>query len=199
MLRKSWSLLLLSVLLACGTMDRTRPRSAEGGKRYGGVFNANESEQIRSIFPLSLSQASAHRIAAQIYQGLVRLDQRTLSVKPCLAEAWEVDPTAMVYTFHLRQDVKFHADPVFKDADDRRLNAEDVLYCFARICTASPDNQMFWRFQDLRKARTRTTRRPREGPTRLVGEAAWTIDSTYDPHPPGAFGTGLPQVLAHQG
>lgn len=136
------------LLLACGSGRDARERVAQGGKRYGGVFNINESERIRSIFPLSLSQASGHRLAAQIYQGLVRFDPADLSIQPCLAERWEVDASATVYTFHLRRDVLFHDDPVFRSEDQRRFDAEDVRYCFEAICTARPDNQMFWLFQD---------------------------------------------------
>ncbi|MBK6755743.1 MAG: ABC transporter substrate-binding protein [Flavobacteriales bacterium] len=148
-IRRSPLLAALLLLWSC-TGEQGGPVRADalGGRHYGGIFNTNETEKIRSIFPLNLSQASAHRIASQIYQGLVRFDQQDLTIEPCLAERWEVDASATTYTFHLRKDVFFHADPVFANEKERRFDANAVLYCFQRICTASPENQMFWLFQD---------------------------------------------------
>src|SRR5262245_55624720 len=147
-MRSLFLVLLLPWLAGCGGDAPSMKNAAKGGKRYGGIFNVNETEELRSIFPLDLSQASAHRIAAQIYQGLVRLDQRDLHIVPCLAERWEVDATATSYTFHLRPGVHFHDDPVFPEGRGRELTAEDVVHCFTAICTASEINHMFWLFQD---------------------------------------------------
>lgn len=137
------------VLLAGCAGDHHQERGiAKGGKRYGGVFNVNEVEPLRALFPLQLTQAAAHRIAAQVYQGLVRLDQRTLAVEPCLAERWESDASGTRWTFHLRGRVRFHDDPAFPDGEGRELTAHDVVQCFNAICTGGEANQMFWLFQD---------------------------------------------------
>lgn len=147
-MRRSRSLLLAALLSACGTTNGPLKDAARGGKRYGGIFNSNETEELRGIFPLELTQASAHRVMAQVYQGLVKLDQRDLHVVPCLAERWEVDPSATTYTFHLRRGVRFHDDPVFPDGKGRELTARDVVHCFTAICTESGINHQFWLFQD---------------------------------------------------
>lgn len=144
----SLALALALLLFSCGGGRGDDPLLGKGDRHYGGVFNTNETEEIRSIFPLSLSQASAHRIANQVYQGLVRLDVQDLSVRPCLAESWEVDPEGKVYTFHLRKYARFHDDPCFPDGEGRPLTAGDVAYCFTQLCTNRPDNQLFWLFQD---------------------------------------------------
>jgi oligopeptide transport system substrate-binding protein len=136
-----------SILLAC--VGCTAPDTAPRSDRYGGVFNLNETEHFRSIHPLTLTQASAWRIMAQVYEGLVRFDPHDLSVKPALAERWEVDHAGLVYTFHLRPDVRFHDDAAFTDGVGREVTADDVLRCFGRICTAGEGDRMFWLFQDL--------------------------------------------------
>ena len=73
------------LLVACSSSETARERQASGGKYYGGVFNMNEVEDLRSLFPHQLTQAASHRIAAQVYEGLVRFDQSNLSVVPALA------------------------------------------------------------------------------------------------------------------
>ena len=143
-----WLSLVLVALTACMGGPSERSREGLGGRRYGGVFNANETERIRSLFPLSLTQAVAFRVASPIYEGLVRFDPKDLSVQPCLAERWEVSEDGLVYTFFLRKGVRFHDAPCFEDGKGREVTAEDVRYCFAELCTARPDNQLFWLFQD---------------------------------------------------
>jgi len=141
--------LLLSLLLAaCGGGEPSLSVNAKGGRHYGGIFNWNETGTIRSIHPLGLTNTAGFRIGSLVYQGLLRFDPRDLSIQPCLAERWDVDSSGKVYTFHLRTDVRFHPDPLFPNGEGRALTASDVELCFRRLCTASPENHMFWLFQD---------------------------------------------------
>ena len=48
-------------------------------------------------------------------------------VKPHVAESWETSSDGLVWTFHLRKDVKFH--------DGSGLTAEDVVFTMDRITT----------------------------------------------------------------
>jgi oligopeptide transport system substrate-binding protein len=147
----SWSTLASLVILlfvACGTPQEPVGREGKGGRFYGGVFNANEVEPLRSLFPLTLTQAASHRIAAQIYEGLVGFDQGDLSVQPRLAEAWNVDPTGTQYTFSIRKGVLFHDDVCFPDGRGRELVASDVAYCLNAVATPGQMNQMDWLFRD---------------------------------------------------
>lgn len=142
------SALVLSFLLAgCGGAEAPSVITSKGGRHYGGIFNWNEAGTLRSLFPLSLATTAEFRVASLAFQGLVRFDPNDLSVKPCLAERWEVDPTGTVYTFTLREDVRFHPDSTAAKEDLRPLLAEDVVTCFRKLCTAAPENQMFWLFQ----------------------------------------------------
>ena len=163
------------------------------------MFNANETEELRGLFPLSLTQAASHRIAAQMYEGLVRFDQRDLSVIPALADSWAVDASGTVYTFHLRSGVRFHDDTCFAGGKGRKLSAQDVRYCYTALCTYGEMNQMFWLFQD-----------------RIVGGNAHYQATATGQGSPGVSGIEAPddhtvritltapwpgflQVLAHQG
>ena len=142
------SALVLSFLLsACGGAEAPLQATSKGGRHYGGIFNWNETGTLRSLFPLSLATTAEFRVASLAFQGLVRFDPNDLSVKPCLAERWEIDETGTIYTFTLRSDVRFHPDSSTAPEDLRLLLAEDVVACFRRLCTAAPENQMFWLVQ----------------------------------------------------
>lgn len=192
---------LLSVLLlaACSAPEKARDREAAGGKYYGGVFNTNESEDIRSLFPLSLTQAASHRLAAQVYEGLVRFDQTDLSIQPSLADSWSVDASQTVYTFKLHPGVRFHDDTCFVDGVGRELNSADVVESFTSLCSHSSLNQMFWLFQDKvigANAHYAATANGKEGPGVKGIEAIdpLTVRITLTAPWPNFL-----QILAHQG
>lgn len=191
--------LLIPFLVACGGKEEGRVREGNNGKYYGGVLKVNESEEVLGLFPLQITHVAAQRIGAQIFEGLVRFDLNDLTIQPALAESWEVDPTGTVYTFKLRDDVRFHDDPCFPDGRGREVQADDVLNCFTRLCTMAPGNEMFWLFQD-----------------RVLGANAQMAASVKGEQLPGVKGLerlddrtvritlvspwpGFLQVLAHQG
>ncbi len=198
-MRAALFLAVLALVIGCDTPGPPRERAGLGGRYYGGVLNVNETEELRGLFPLSLVQAVSHRIAAQTYEGLVRLDPTDLSVRPALAASWSVDPTGAVYTFHLREGVRFHDDPCFVGGEGRVLTAQDVVHCFTAICTPGDMNQMFWLFQgrvlgadDHYAAMERGMR-----PDRVAGIEA-PDDRTVRITLKGPW-PGFLQVLAHQG
>lgn len=63
-------------------------------------------------------------IVDNINEGIVRFKPGTLDVEPALAESWDVSGDGLVYTFHLRKNVKFH--------DGTPLNAEAVKLNYDR-------------------------------------------------------------------
>ncbi len=58
----------------------------------------------------------AGMIFRQIYDTLVYRDTRTKEFLPGLAQSWETSPDGLVYTFHLRGDVRFHDGTAFSAA-----------------------------------------------------------------------------------
>jgi len=63
----------------------------------------------------------------RVFSGLVSFDPQ-LNLTPDLAESWDVSDDGMTYTFHLRQNAKFH--------NGRTVTAQDFVYSLER--TASP-------------------------------------------------------------
>jgi oligopeptide transport system substrate-binding protein len=134
-----------TMLASCGPDNQGghESRVAKGNVYYGGVLRLNEVEDFRNLYPLNITETTSHRIANQVYEGLVKLSQADLSVIPSIAEKWDINPDATQWTFYLRKGVKFHDDPCFADGKGREVTAQDFQYCFTKLCEASPENQSF--------------------------------------------------------
>lgn len=147
----SYVVLMALLLFACDGGNNNPSESlrpAKGGKYYGGVFKMNEVEYYRSLYPQNVTEVTSHRIVTQIYEGLVQFSQADLSIVPCLAESWEVDPTATKFVFHLRKGVHYHDDPCFPGGKGREVTANDFRYCFTKLCSPDPNNQGYWVFEN---------------------------------------------------
>jgi peptide/nickel transport system substrate-binding protein/oligopeptide transport system substrate-binding protein len=82
-----------------------------------------------------------------VFDGLVQFDAN-LNVVPCIAKSWEASRDGLVWTFYLRQGVKFH--------HGREVHADDFVYTFIRILdprTASPRAWLFERVQGAQQFR----------------------------------------------
>lgn len=140
--------LLFTIALTVGCGQNENDSQSLAGGKYGGVFSWNETEAVRSIFPLNMTQAAAYRVVAPVYEGLIRFSPEDLSIEPAIGEAWEMKENGRVFEFRIRKGIRFHDDPCFKNGEGRELTAEDVAWCLSRICRKDDRNQMFWLFQD---------------------------------------------------
>ncbi len=133
-------------LSSCGPEDGPGggSKKANGNVYYGEVLKMNEVEDFRSLYPLDVTEVTSQRITNQVYEGLVKLAQSDLKVIPGLAEKWEKNADATVWTFYLRQNAKFHDDACFPDGKGRMVTAEDFKYCFDKLCESKPNNQQFY-------------------------------------------------------
>lgn len=68
--------------------------------------------------------------AVPVYNRLVEFKLGTTEIQPSLAKSWDISEDGMTYTFHLRNDVKWHSNKEFKPT--RNLNADDVIASFMR-------------------------------------------------------------------
>lgn len=142
------SILFLGLLLAgcsanSGEDQEVRARNEVGNSRYGGLFKMNITEEIRSIYPHNMVDASAFNIMNQVYEGLMRINPSTNELETALAEKYQVSSDGKTYTFTLRKGIYFHDDPIFKENTGREVKAADVVYCFTKLCEPSPRNQLY--------------------------------------------------------
>jgi peptide/nickel transport system substrate-binding protein len=65
-----------------------------------------------------------------------------LQVRPSIAKSWEVSEGGKVYTFHLRNDVYFNDNELFKNK--RKVVASDFVYSFNRILDTNVASTGAW-------------------------------------------------------
>ena len=132
--KTSLFILIFSLLaLSCGKKSGNENLvELKGGIKGGGIFVANELENIRSLDPVGINDVVSHHVSHQIYDGLIDLDT-TLQIIPMLAKRWEISPDGLTYTFYLRNDVTFHDNECFPGGKGRKFIAQDVVYSFTRV------------------------------------------------------------------
>jgi len=90
-----------------------------------GVLVVGQIAEPQSLDPHAVTAVNDFRILMNVYDGLVRYAPGTLEVEPALAESWEISDDGTVYTFTLREGVKFH--------DGSAFDAEAVVFNFDRM------------------------------------------------------------------
>lgn len=116
--------------------------------KYGGLFRMNESSSFKTLFPHGITDEVSVHVAGQIFEGLVKLDEKTLEVLPCIAKSFTPNEDASVWTFKLEENVFFHDNDCFEGGKGRKVTASDVKYCFDLLGTAYPQNNTFYIFQN---------------------------------------------------
>lgn len=130
-------LVLLAALLAYSAYSVTTTTvPAQGGVYVEGL--AGNPQYINPL--LSHYNSVDQDLCALIFQGLTAFDEQG-NIVPALAERWDISPDGLVYTFTLRQDVRWH--------DGIPFTADDVLYSIGVVQDADfqglPDIRELWR------------------------------------------------------
>lgn len=107
----------------------------------------NLEQNVTSIDPAFARNQYAIWMINQVFNGLVQIDS-VLNVVPCIAKSWEVSPDGLQYTFHLRSDVFFQDDPLFKNGKGRKVIASDFVYSFNRLIDPKVGSSGGWIFSD---------------------------------------------------
>ena len=129
-------IVLISVLAACGgatpTAAPTEPPGAMTPQK-GGALTVAYKDDLATLDPAIGYDWTNWPAEKLVFDGLLDYDSGT-TIMPRLAESLpEVNADATVYTFKLREGVKFH--------NGRELVADDVIYSITRVLdpkTGSP-------------------------------------------------------------
>ncbi|MDR1986827.1 MAG: nickel ABC transporter substrate-binding protein [Treponema sp.] len=114
-----FAVILAFVLLSCNKA----PAGQTGGEPgTGAIIYSHPS----NVGPLNPHMYSPSQMFAQVmlYEALVQLNDDG-TIGPALAESWDISPDGTVYTFHLREDVKF--------TDGEPFNADAVILNFKTV------------------------------------------------------------------
>ena len=112
--------------------QQTQPApTAAPAESSGGIFRRLWSDPP-TLDPHLTTDTTSSGVVVELFSGLVTMNT-DLQLVPDIAESWDVDQTGTVYTFHLRENAKFH--------DGKPITAADVKWSLERAAhpdTASP-------------------------------------------------------------
>ena len=111
------------VLAACGSSGSPSSSSSTGtaAGKAGATIKAAIIVPSAAINPVTVADQGGLDMLAQTGEYLCFSDQH-LMLQPVLAESWSANSTADVWTFKIRQGVKFH--------NGSPLTADDVVYTY---------------------------------------------------------------------
>ena len=112
-----------AVISACGSSGSpsTSSSSSAAAGKSGATIKVGIIVPAAAINPLTIADQGGHNMLGQAGDYLVFSDQH-LTLQPQLATSWSSNATADVWTFKIRQGVKFH--------DGKPLTADDVVYTY---------------------------------------------------------------------
>lgn len=114
-----------SLLAACGSSSTsTSSASPSSAPKTGGVVRAAAATVLSAFDPVTMYQTGDIATVEQICEYLTWVEY-DLTLRPVLAVSWSPDSTAKVWTFKLRQGVKFN--------DGSPFGADDVVATFDRL------------------------------------------------------------------
>ncbi|MFI9642926.1 ABC transporter substrate-binding protein [Micromonospora sp. NPDC051925] len=143
-LRTAVSLVAVAALAvgAAGCAESDRGDDS-GEAKTGGTFIFAGAGDPKNFDPIFNDDGESFRPVRQMYDTLVQHKPGTADLVGGLAESWEHDPEGKVWTFKLRQGVKFH--------DGTPFNAAAVCFNFDRwynMKGAAAQSQMIY-YQDV--------------------------------------------------
>ncbi len=95
------------------------------------VLRVGMGAEPASFDPHGQNDLPSSRVRSNIYEGLIYQDGE-LNIKPLLAESWETNEDGTLWTFNLRQGVKFH--------NGEEFDSEDAVFSLERARQSSQVN-----------------------------------------------------------
>jgi peptide/nickel transport system substrate-binding protein len=110
--------------MAAGVAAQAAPKAL--GQLDGGVLSYGEYGRVATLDPVTSNETISLRITELVFNGLVGINEKQ-EIVPELAERWEASKDGRSYTFHLRQDVKWHPR---EGEEARAFSADDVVFTY---------------------------------------------------------------------
>jgi peptide/nickel transport system substrate-binding protein/oligopeptide transport system substrate-binding protein len=116
-----------SALALCLSLS---PAHSQEGKP-GGAITVTYKDDVATLDPAIGYDWQNWSMIKGLFDSLMDYEPGTTTLKPDLAESYEISPDGKVFTFKLRDGVKFH--------NGRAMTAEDVKYSLDRV--TNPETQ----------------------------------------------------------
>ena len=149
MMRKGWLGLLLLIVLAAGCGQR------QDDDEGLAIFKYNESAGILTLDPIYAKDLPHIWACNQLFNSLVAFDDK-MNLVPMVAKSWDISEDGLTYTFHLRDDVRFHEDTCFYQSalrqaqGPRTVTAQDFVYSFNRVVDKHLNSPGLWVFSSVK-------------------------------------------------
>jgi len=138
----------------------------------------------RSIDPSLCWSAEDFVIVYNLFVPLVEFDYAKMKPVPALAKSWDVSADGLVWTFHLRTDVKW--------TDGNPVVAEDVEYAFKRIIDPKVASQQAGQLFLIKNAKDVNTGKADLSALGVKAIDKQTVQITLE-HPAGYFASLITQ------
>lgn len=135
-------LVLVAALLVVGlTLSKSTGQRADLR-----IMNGTEP---KSLDPHIATGDPEHRVLEAIFEGLARLDSRSLEPVPGVAESWDISADGKTYVFHLRAGARW--------SDGHPVTAHDFTYAWRRLQDPSFGAEYAYIMHIVRWAEARNT------------------------------------------
>jgi oligopeptide transport system substrate-binding protein len=115
-----------------GATTTQAPTSTTAAAQTGGTLEyAFPAGDPAYIDPYNVQENQGTEVTQALFDGLVYFDWVTGEIKPAVADSWEPNADATVWTFHLKHGTKF--------SNGREVVADDFVYAWNRV--ADPKNK----------------------------------------------------------
>lgn len=107
-------------LTGCGKRETLVDRATRDG-----IMILGNGAEPSDLDPQTITGIPERDIVATLFEGLTRSDPVTLEARPGAAERWDISADGLIYTFHLRDGLKW--------SDGAPLTAKDFYASFRRL------------------------------------------------------------------
>jgi peptide/nickel transport system substrate-binding protein len=133
-MRKTLAFAAVALVVASGSLALAAPKKMPSYRnvgvtagKAGGSYTLMLGDAPPSFMYYGAIDANAQTVLGQMFDGLIEYNLGTMAVEPALAESWTTSSDGKVWTFKLRQGVKWH--------DGTEFTADDVIFTYSQIVT----------------------------------------------------------------
>jgi oligopeptide transport system substrate-binding protein len=115
----------LALLAGCGKTDAPSLSSAPAAEHRPQVLRFGNFAEPQDIDPQVVQGVPEAHVMQALFESLLDEDPKDLHPLPGLAKSWEISPDGLVYTFHLREGIKW--------SDGSPITTDDFILSWKRM------------------------------------------------------------------